>query len=314
MPHQSLKSVLGVTPHGASTFIGESIPGVYDRIFGGQLIGQAVASAGMAVPGDRRIVSVQATYLRPGDYSQPVTYRVHTVRDGRTFSNRRVEAFQNDRIIFMAEAAFQADEVLPRPSASAESSRLTPQILTKPLFAGPKSAAGNEWNYRSYFDIRMTTVAATSADQLLTEDLPAVTSPQLVHQAAWFRLRETAPPAGLLNRAVFAYVTDFTVLRLIAEAKGVTRRESGMNGATMSHSIWWHLEPNLDEWFLFVQESPHTPGIRGLVFGRIYDSSGTLIASIAQEGFARAGDCSESVPDAHLYDMSRTGRTNLTIV
>jgi acyl-CoA thioesterase-2 len=290
MNKPSLKSVLAVTPRDASTFIGESIPGIYNRTFGGQLIGQAVASAGCTVADDRQIVSAQTTFLHPGDYAQPISYRVHTVRDGRTFSNRQVEAHQNGRIIFSGHFAFQVDERLPVPSAAAESERLTPLIQAKPPFVGPTSAVGNDWNYRSYFDIRMTTVAERPAGQLLTEDLPAVTTPELAHQLAWFRLRESAPAPGLLNRAMLGFASDYTVLRVVSQAKGVTRRESGVNGATLSQSIWWHLEPRLDEWLLYVQETTMTPGIRGVVFGRIYTSSGILVASIAQEGFARDGD------------------------
>ncbi|MCU1477793.1 MAG: Acyl-CoA thioesterase [Subtercola sp.] len=291
MTHPSLQSLLTVEPIAPDTFVGQSIPGNHNRIFGGQLIAQAISASGLTVATDRRVVSIQTTFHRPGNSSEPVTYRVSTVRDGRSFSNRRVEALQNDKLIFVADTSFQIDEALPEPEAGAESERLTPFILSKSALTTSMSVADAASSFRSYFDIRTTTAAPSPSDQVLTEDLPTVGVPPSSRQATWFRLRETPPTTGLLNRAIFAYATDFAVARLVARAKQVERRDAG-NGGSISQSIWWHLEPNLGEWMLSVQETPHTPGIRGLVFGRIYNSAGSLIASIVQEAFARAGDFS----------------------
>lgn len=288
MLKDSLQSVLGVEQVDEATFRGNPTAGPFHRMFGGQLLAQAVCAAGQIVRPDRTVASVRGTFLREGDCSRPINYTARRLLQGRTFSILRVDAIQNDRLIFVAEVSLQTPESEPRPVAPAIFADLSEEILRSSPFEIPLSSDPAEaGNYRSHFDLRPAEIVHERSSALPIAHPPLESLATNHSQAVWFRLRGGPPETDLLTSAALAYASDFTVLQLVKKTKSVSRTEGGTNAATLNHSVWWHAAPKLTEWSLYFQEAPRAGGIRGVVFGRIYDSSGTLIASTAQEGIAR---------------------------
>ncbi|WP_160175877.1 acyl-CoA thioesterase [Cryobacterium roopkundense] len=264
---------------GESRFVGNLVSGPFGRIFGGQLIGQAVtaATATTASYSGRQAHSIHAYFLRKGDAAIPVTYAVDSVRDGRSFSVRSVRAFQHDRLLLTATMSFhdardglthQADRAgdYPDPDSLPPDNRLL-DVPTNSQNPGHRSA------------VELRRIPAKLYP-------PAAGSPP--GQAVWIRSRT---PAGAhcraLESAVLALSTDFTVLESIVYGHGLTFATPGLSIASLDHAVWWHAPGNMDDWLLYIQSSPWAGGERGLVTGKIYDRGGRLLASVAQEGLIR---------------------------
>ena len=264
---------------GKDRFVGELVSGPFGRIFGGQLIGQAVTAATATVSSysERQAHSIHAYFLRKGDADTPVTYKVDRVRDGRSFSVRSVQAFQPDRLLLTATMSFhdardglthQADRAADYPDPDS----LPPD---KRLLDVPTNSQNP--GHRSAVELRR---------------IPADLYPQAEGgppgQAVWIRSRTpSGAHAHALDPAVLALSTDFTVLESIVYGHGLTFATSGLSIASLDHAVWWHAPGNMDDWLLYVQSSPWAGGERGLVTGRIYDRGGKLLASVAQEGLIR---------------------------
>lgn len=255
-------------------FTGRSHDMPTGRIYGGQVLGQSLLAAERTMPSDRAVHSMHGYFLRPGDSTKGVTISVDRIHDGRSFSTRRAQAYQNGVPIFSMIASFQ-DEAPGLEHAAA-----MPDDIPQPEDLTP--------------DERLVDGADPGALRMLTErpaDTRHVESPiylmadgaRVPHQAVWMRLRAPMPDDQRLHRATLAYLSDTTIQESILRAHGVSWATPGLKVASLDHAMWWHRPARVDEWMLFVQESPNARGGRGLATGRIYTREGVLSASVAQE-------------------------------
>ena len=252
------------------------------RVFGGQVAGQALVAAGRTVDPARRVHSLHAYFVRPGDPSRPIVYTVDRIRDGRSFSVRRSVAYQNDKPIFFMSASFQRHEEglehqSPMPADIPPPDEL-PSMLDR-LTASPDRAA-IMGNYRAYpFDIRYVTDPpwARAAD----DKAPAN------HQRAWIRIVGRLPDDPLLHACALTYCSDLTLLEATVGRHGEAWGPGGMIGASLDHALWLHRPFRADEWFLYDCSSPSASGARGLATGQMFTVDGRHIATAVQEGLLR---------------------------
>lgn len=282
-PLQALLAALNLTDTGARTsediFTGPSQWMPLGRVFGGQVLAQSLIAAQHTTPDDRVVHSMHGYFLRPGDVDKPITFSVDRIHDGRSFSTRRTQAYQDGNPILSMIASFQdADEGLdhqidwPADVPDPESLPSAAESL-----AGLDHPVARYWASERPFDMRHV-----PGPIFLTVD-----GPNVAHQAVWIKAIGTLPDDPNLHRAALAYASDYSILEPIFRRHGVTWSTPGLKAASLDHAMWWHRPGRVDEWMLYVQESPNAIGGRGLSFGRIYDRSGRLLASVAQEGMVR---------------------------
>lgn len=244
---------------------------ILPRVFGGQVAAQALLAAQLTVPDDRRVHSLHSYFILEGDLSVPIVYDVEDVRDGGSFTTRRVAARQHGSIIFYMTASFQRleegfdhQDSMPDVPPAEECERLPDRIRTiNPEFA---DAWEQEW---SAADVRLTPI-----------DDPAT-------QRMWFRLNGTIDDNRHLRNALLTYFSDLTLLGPTLRPHGVQVSSPDVQVASLDHSIWFHRAAPSDQWFLYDQHSPSASHGRGLSIARMFAESGELVASIAQEGLIR---------------------------
>ncbi len=250
------------------------------RVFGGQVAGKALVAAGRTVPDDRPVHSLHAYFLRPGDPELPIVYEVDRIRDGRSFTTRRVVAVQRGRPIFNLAASFQ----LTQPGLD----HTTPM----PEVPGPEGLA------------RLETRMAPYAGELLGDwytrprpiDVRYVGDPPRVARETgrrepcsrvWMRADGTLPDDPLLHVCAVTFASDMTLLEAALLPHGKAWGTGEVAGASLDHAMWFHRPFRADEWWLYDQEAPWTGASRGLARGSIYTRDGTLVASVVQEGLLR---------------------------
>lgn len=260
-------------------YVGESQPQPGGRVFGGQVLAQSVMAAARTVPDDRLIHSMHGYFLRAGDAAQPITFGVQRLRDGRSFSARRSHAYQNGEPILSMIASFQVsdegiDHQEPMPEGVPDPESLP---STADLIGKIDHPAARAWAFGRAFDIRHI-----SAPIYLTGD----TSGEAVN-AVWMKTSRALPDNETLHRAALAYASDYTLLEPILRRHSLAWTTRGMSVASLDHAMWWFRPVRVDDWLLYTQVSPNASGARGLSIGRIYNRSGELVASVAQEGMVR---------------------------
>ncbi|WP_221584523.1 acyl-CoA thioesterase II [Microbacterium sp. G2-8] len=271
-----LMGVLDLEHTGARThediFIGRSHPMPGGRIFGGQVVAQCVTAAMKTVDEERLPHSLHGYFLRPGDVTKPTTFAVERIHDGRSFSRRRIQAYQEGVPIFSGITSFQ--DVDPG---------MTHQ-MPMPDVPGPEDVPSYKRDVGGAAKLlRANPIEARYVDG----DIFASVDTQQPHQAVWVRIRDVLDDDPALHRAVLAYVSDFTIQEPTLRANGYPWRTKDLRSASLDHAIWWHRYARVDEWLLYVTESPTSQGGRGMNVGRIYSRSGDLVASVAQETMAR---------------------------
>ncbi|GGH39030.1 acyl-CoA thioesterase [Microbacterium album] len=241
------------------------------RIFGGQVLGQAVVAAARTLPPDRAPHSLHGYFLRPGDVGKPLTLSVDRIHDGRSFSRRRIQAFQDGEPIFSGIASFQDDD------PGLDHQVPMPEVPAPEELPGPDPRMGRR--PEAAFAIRDNPIEVrhVGGHIYVAVDDPAP------RQAVWTRLRRPIGDDAMLHRAALAYVTDFTIQEPVLRAHGVPWATPGIRTASLDHAIWWHRFGRADEWMLYVQESPSARGGRGLAQGQLYSRDGVLLATVAQE-------------------------------
>ena len=259
---EALLKLLDLEPLEVDLFRGASPETNLQRVFGGQVAGQALVAAGRTVDGDRRVHSLHAYFLRPGDPTRPIIYEVDRSRDGRSFTTRRVVALQHGRQIFTMSASFQTPEdgiehQLPMPVST------DPETL--PVIDGPEARA---W---SSIDLRFVPHS---------DDNP-------MGQQVWLRAAEALPDDPLTHVCVLAYASDLTLLSSTIRPHDISRWDRNLKMASLDHAMWFHRPFRADEWLLYDQSSPAATGGRGLASGRIFSAGGALVASVVQEGLVR---------------------------
>lgn len=282
-PLSGLMAALDLTDTGARTsediFTGPSqwVPG--GRVFGGQVLAQSLVAAIRTTAPDRFVHSMHGYFLRPGSVEQPITFSVDRIHDGRSFSTRRTQAYQDGQPILSMIASFQdVDEGLehqldmPDGLPDPESLPSTADVLE-----GIDHPVARFWATERAFDIRHI-----GSPLYLT-----VGKDRTPHQAVWMKAVGTLPDDPNLHRAALAYASDHTILEPVLRGHGLAWVTPGLKVASLDHAMWWHRDGRADEWLLYVQDSPNSIGGRGLSLGRIYDRAGHLLASVAQEGMIR---------------------------
>ena len=274
-----LLGLLDLEPIEVNVFRGRSPDDQRQRVFGGQVAGQALVAAGRTVDADRAVHSLHAYFLRPGDPSVPILYEVDRIRDGRSFTTRRVVAIQHGRAIFNLAASFHVaeegfDHQLPMPPA--------PRPESLPTFAErvePYREQLGEWYTRP-----------RPIDMRHVGEPPHVTGggrPRPPCQQVWIRADGRLPGDALLHACVVTYASDMTLLDSILLAHGTSWLDPELMGASLDHAMWFHRPFRADEWLLYDQESPSAHGGRGLGQGRIYAAGGDHVVSVVQEGLFR---------------------------
>ncbi|GGW91842.1 acyl-CoA thioesterase [Streptomyces noursei] len=288
---QSLLDLLALERIEQDIFRGLSRASVVPRVFGGQVAAQALVAAGRTVPADRPPHSLHAYFLRPGDPGAPIVYTVDRIRDGRSFTTRRVVAVQHGQQIFHLTASFHADEEAalehqePMPAA--------PDPLELPTAAEmlPRHAE----RYLSAEVAERLLEARAAIDLRYADEPPYATvgQPREPRSQVWFRTHgklddDGEIPRPLLDVCLVTYVSDMTLLDSILLAHGRGGWAVGdVVGASLDHAMWFHRPLRADEWLLYDQESPTAQAGRGLGQGRIFTADGQLVVSVIQEGVVR---------------------------
>ena len=268
---ESLMDLLELERIEDDLFRGASPDTDVQRVFGGQVLGQALSAATATVEPDRSVHSLHGYFLLPGDPAAPIVYEVDRSRTGRSFSTRRVVARQHGRNIFVMSASYQIpepglDHADPRPDAPDPDS--LPAIPVSPADDGEDAL----WNilYRRWtaFDIRRVPETGPERRQV------------------WLRTSAPLPDDPHLHTAVLAYVSDLTLLSTtLIRHQLLPHKEVQI--ASLDHAIWFHRPARADEWLLYDQASPSASGARGLATGRLFTREGTLVATVVQEGLLR---------------------------
>ncbi|MEU6706819.1 acyl-CoA thioesterase II [Streptomyces wuyuanensis] len=266
-------------------FRGRSRSAIVPRVFGGQVAAQALVAAGRTVPDDRTAHSLHAYFLRMGDPGAPIVYTVDRIRDGRSFTTRRVVAVQHGQPIFHLSASFQTyeeglDHQAPMPDAPAPDSLPSAEEIL-PRHAGRFIAP----------EIAERMLEARAAVDLRYVDAPpyaSVGEPREARSQVWFRTNGKLADDPLLHVCLATYVSDMTLLDSVLLAHGRGGWTVGdVVGASLDHAMWFHRPFRADEWLLYDQESPSAHGGRGLGQARIYTQDGQLAITVIQEGVVR---------------------------
>ncbi|WP_027172522.1 acyl-CoA thioesterase II [Methylobacterium sp. 10] len=262
-------------------FRGQSIETGWFRVFGGQVLGQALVAASRTVGASRPPHSLHAYFILAGDPAAPIDYAVERIRDGRSFATRRVVAHQHGRAIFTLSASFHTDEDglvhqtampdVPGPEALLDAPALAAQ-------AGPSIPA----TMRAYLG-RATPIALRPVEvqRYMSRE------PREPRFHVWLRAGARLPDDPAIHRAVLAYASDLMLLDATLIPHGQTVFDAAIQSASLDHALWFHRPFRTDEWLLYAQESPVASGARGFARGSIFTREGELVASVAQEGLIR---------------------------
>lgn len=254
----------------------------WQRVYGGQVLGQALSAVAQTVDAGRAIHSLHGYFLLAGDPEYDIIYEVERIRDGGSFTTRRVRAIQHARPIFTMSASFHKHETsfehqLPMPKLPLPESLPSARELMSQLAGELPENLKAYWQRDNPIDMRIV----DPRRYLAREQRPA-------EQSVWIRANGTIPAGrAYLHHAILAYASDFTLLDTALIAHGKMMFDRDIQLASLDHAMWFHREFAADEWMLYVQESPTAFGARGLCRGLVYDQDGRLIASTAQEGLMR---------------------------
>ena len=278
-----LLRLLDLEPLEVNRFRGQSRDLGGKAVFGGQVIGQALVAGTRTVEG-RWPHSLHAYFLRPGDMARPIVYEVDRVRDGKSFSARRVQAIQGGEVLLSMICSFQVPEPgfehqAPMPEVPApESLRSQPELVKEWLAAVPQVPP----RIREAFE-RRTAVEFRPVEPR-NPLVPQVDPPR---QSYWVRANGKLPDAPLLHACVLAYASDFSLLSTALRPHGVSWLTPGLAVASIDHTLWFHRPFRIDDWLLYAMDSPTAQGGRGLSRGQFFDRAGRLVASVAQENLMR---------------------------
>jgi acyl-CoA thioesterase-2 len=261
-------------------FRGRSPSDHRQRVFGGQVAGQALVAAGRTVPSDRPVHSLHAYFIRPGDPAVPIIYTVDRVRDGRSFTTRRVTAIQHGKVIFTLSASFHHDE--PGPEHSAPMPEAPPPESVPPT----AERLAKLFGVRAHESFLNTPIDLRFAGPLSHEvflDPSLRTDRHLV----WLRADGDLPDDPLVHVCLMTYASDLTLLDSVLIRQGLSWADGHTTGASLDHAMWFHRPFRADRWLLYAQESPAAAGARGLARGEVFTQDGTLVVSVMQEGLIR---------------------------
>ena len=276
-----LVNLLTLEPIEENLFRGSSQDLGFRQLFGGQVLGQSLSAMSQTVEDARHVHSLHGYFLRPGDASLPVVYQVDRVRDGGSFSTRRVTAIQKGQPIFTSSASFQYDE------NGFEHQNPMPDVV------GPENLPSELEMIRQRADL----IPESMREKLLCakpiEFRPVVGEDPFNPKVAdpikyvWFRADGSLPDTPALHKYLLAYASDFGLLTtsLLPHGKGVWQKD--MQVASLDHALWFHADLRADDWLLYAMDSPWAGNSRGFSRGSVYNRAGQLVASVTQEGLIR---------------------------
>lgn len=254
----------------------------FRALYGGQVLGQSVTAAYNTVMDDRRIHSFHSYFLLPGDASKPVVFDVENVRDGKSFSARRVRAIQNGRTIFYMTASFQKPEV-----------GLTHQFANPPAMPEPEEVTSDIQFYEDNFG-KLSTRMKDALPYHRPVDIRTINRAHSFNavkrdpkRQLWMKGRDKLNDSIPLNQSCLAYASDYHFLSTALQAHGLAVQDKSLRLATIDHAMWFHHSFRFDEWLMYEMESPFSGNGRALVQGKIYNKEGLLVASSVQEGLLR---------------------------
>jgi len=251
------------------------------RVFGGQVLAQALVAARRTVEEDRPVHSAHGYFILPGDLKVPIVYLVERLRDGKSFTTRRVTAIQHGRAIFNLAVSFHSGE--PGIEHQVKAPDAPPPETIVPELDRIRAAAQQ---------------IPEELRSLLTQDRPidfrVVDPPEVIdpapmppHRMTWFRVLGDMPDDPLVHQAVLAYASDYGLLTTALQPHGLGLRSPGLQIASLDHALWFHRPFRVDQWLLYVTDSPMAAGSRAFTRGSIFTREGVLVASSAQEGLTR---------------------------
>ncbi|CAN7333732.1 acyl-CoA thioesterase II [Rhizobium sp. LjRoot30] len=280
-PMEQLLDLLDLEKIEENLYRGQSPQTDWQRVFGGQVIAQALMAAQRCVDPDRFVHSLHAYFMRPGDPSVPILYQVERIRDGAGFTTRRTVAIQHGKPIFAMSASFQLEEpgfdhqveipAVPQPEELMDEERIKSEFL-----AHASEPIRRYWARRRAIEFRPTAFT----HYVSSEKLPP-------RQDVWVRTTGPVPADRKLQAAVLAYLSDMTLLDTSLYAHGTSIFDQTLQVASLDHAMWFHRPFPLDDWLLYTQDSPSASGARGMTRGSLFSRSGLLVASVAQEGLIR---------------------------
>lgn len=272
---QTILDLLKLEQTGTDRFCGQSHFMGSPNVFGGQVLGQSLYAASVTVP-QRRPHSLHALFILPGNHQLPIDYEVERVRDGGSFSTRRVVATQEGRRIFVMSASFQNEEQGLSHQKAAPPTR-DPESMPSSIEVWKRRADSAQ---RPFEPVPVDFRSDQEGDVFAVQ--PGEPSKQV-----WTRSPTPLSDDVLVHETLFAYVSDYGLLWTSLRPHGISMGDPRLQIASLDHTIWFHRPFRMDEWLLFATESPNASGGRGLCFSHVYNRAGELVATLAQEGLIR---------------------------
>ena len=280
----TLLSILDLEQLEQNLFRGQSPRHGWQRVYGGQVLGQALVAAGRTVSEPRTAHSMHGYFLLGGDPAHPIVYEVDRTRDGGSFTTRDVKAIQHGRPIFTMSVSFHKAEAgfehhSPMPDVPQPEELPNEQELKKHLIAHLPENIRSYWERERPVEMRPVDIRR----YITREKAPPI-------QYTWMRANGVLPDDPKLHQCVLAYASDFTLLDTALIAHGKLLFDRDIQLASLDHALWLHRPFRADEWLLYAQDSPSAYGARGFCRGSVYTREGLLVASVAQEGLVRKCD------------------------
>jgi len=290
---ETLLAILDLEPLEHNLFRGLSPQVGWQRVFGGQVIGQALVAAARTVEG-RNVHSLHAYFMRPGDPTVPILYQVDRIRDGNSFTTRRVVAIQHGEAIFSMAASFQIgepgfDHQIAMPKVPPPEDLPSEAELKELYLHSAPPSVRRYWERERPVELRPVDLRHYVSREPLDPT-----------QLVWVRTTGALPDDMDIHRCVLAYASDMTLLDTSLFAHGRAIFDHDLQVASLDHALWFHRPFRADEWLLYAEDSPSASGARGFTRGSLFSRDGHLIASVAQEGLIRQRppDAGADRPDA----------------
>lgn len=283
----SLVTLMQLEPLEDDRFCGQSTNEGWMRVYGGQVVAQALMAASHTVAADRQCHSLHSYFIRPGDPAEPIIYKVERDRDGAGFTTRRVIALQKGRPIFNLAASFQISERGLEHAVAPAADVPHPQTLESETDWARRNAPDAPEPWRTLWQTRDRPLDVRAVDQV-DFFAPTRRPPQMRH---WVRLAaalttdQAADP--VLQRCLFAYASDMTLLDTCLNPHAISWADPSLQSASLDHAIWFNGTPNMNDWHLFDQDSPMASGGRGINRAIVHDINGRPVACVMQEGLIR---------------------------
>lgn len=290
-PLENLLSVIDLERLTASRFRGLSGTSLWRRVFGGHVMAQALEAAQRTVEIDRHVHSFHCYFLQPGNPDSSIDYDVELMRDGRSFSVRHVKAMQRNKVIFSLTASFHIEEPgyeFQRPMCNGIQ---TPEEILEKTGTEEKISAHAPGFVHSYANQhRSFIILPLDVDNYIHR------TDRKSKQKTWFKLNGTIKNDRRLRSVILAYMSDMTLLDTALYPHGQSIISPTIMPASLDHAMWFHRQPNFDDWLLYDCVSPNSSGARGLSQGFIYNRSGELVATTCQEGLLRPVNDASQTP------------------